>query len=481
MKKLKRIFIIILLMIVVATGCKDNKEDEDKANLDKNSDMLEDEIGNPIDKEENKEDKAIKTMDAFSYMIKPQTNASELADYIKANIQYVNREDAEKMIEYLLIYQTEIIDDFNNKIYEDGYLEALNLGMNGELDEAKLDNISDESIKADYKELIDSILTIRRYEEHPAVESDWKALKEFSSFVSQDFREMINLYSKIQNYEYNREQLEVEAISQDIIKTESLLKNQQSDFIEKKALELYDLQIYALLIGPEGTYLDWWMDKDSREYKDIIGLIEKYSDSSLAKIIFHIKESKIESIMDVIEIINTNLQFGLKSDYYIETIDCQEGIGEYKILQIRMPDDEIKEDSINSAIKKDIHQYIENTNADEEFLLTTYLNYEDEQYISYEVFIDYYNSKSSDSYDMFYRTFDYVEEKYISLEDYLGQDFQTIKKDLEEISGKSIETLPEFQLIPSGISLLLKEEDGMEGYIHLNHKDLLPYTNKNSQ
>lgn len=481
MKKFKGVLIIILVLVLMATGCQDNKKNNNSGNFIGDEDIVDGEVEDKIDENQegkDEEDLEIKIMDTFLDMIEPETAANELAAYIRANIQYVDSKDAESMIEYLLIYQTEIIDNFNNQIYEEAYMQALNSDMEGVLDREKIDNILDESIRSDYQELIDSILTIRRYEEHPAVETDWQSLKEFSSYVSKDFSQMIDLYSKIQNYEYKREELDVSAIAEDMIKTESILKNQQENFMEKKINQLYNLQIYALLIGPEGTYLDMWIHKDGEGYKNILGLVEKYPTSILAEIISHINQSKIDSIMDVIDIIDENLEFELKSDYYIDSIDFIKDKGEYKILQIRMPDNREKENSINNLIKSDMRKYIEETRSKEEFLLTTYVNYGDRQYISYEVFVDYYNSQSSKPYIIFYRTLDYLEEKYISLDDYLGLDFISMKSDLEEISGKTIKTLPDFQLIPSGVNLYLNELNGMDGYIHLNHKDLLPYNKK---
>lgn len=45
-------------------------------------------------------------------------------------------------------------------------------------------------------------MTVVRYEETPVVETDWKALNQLSDYLSNDFGQVLELYQKIQNYQY---------------------------------------------------------------------------------------------------------------------------------------------------------------------------------------------------------------------------------------------------------------------------------------
>lgn len=119
-------------------------------------------------------------MDNFMKLIKPQTDASEIGEYIRENIKDVDASSSEKMIEYLIIYQTETIDDFNEKLDSLEYTEALNKDMGGDLESGRIKNISNERVKKDYQNLIDSFLTVKRYEENPVVKTNWKALNNYS-------------------------------------------------------------------------------------------------------------------------------------------------------------------------------------------------------------------------------------------------------------------------------------------------------------
>lgn len=472
MKKNIRISIIIFILIISVTGCKGIVENDTE---DENTDaeVIETDSNKNIDKVESK-----KIMDDFLDIINPDTSAMDIVDYIKNNIQYVEEESAETMIQWLLIYQTEIMDNFYDKIYEIGYLEALNDDMDGILDESKIDNIKDIEIRTQYENLYEGLLTIERYEEHPVVEMDWKRLKEFSPYVRDDFKKMINLCFKLQNDEYDIENLDVTGLAKDIIETENIFSENDSHYLRGKKDELYRNQIYALLIGPEGNNLEFWSDKDSEEYKEIISLEEKYPDSRLSQIIYDVNMTESEGMIDAYSVIDKEFAFGFNSENYIENVIFKKDNVDYNLIQLRMPNDREKENSINNIINEDIEEYIKYANLNEKFNLNTYRNFEDHQYISYVGFLDYYDSENNAKSIELYRTIDYIEEKFITLEDYLGYDFNKIKEDLKEISEKELETDPEFILNYEGLDIILNQGIEMYDLIHLNEKDLIPYKYK---
>lgn len=74
-----------------------------------------------------------------------------------------------------------------------------------------------------------------------------------------------------------------------------------------------------------------------------------------------------------------------------------------------------------------------------------------------------------------FRTLDYIEEKYATLEDYLDADFNFIQEYLGEKHKIEIENLPEFQPSYYGIELYLYEENKLKEYLYLELKDLLQY------
>lgn len=457
MKKFNKILIIILLMSITIIGCKPTKPIKDDSGVIEHDGTLE----------------GKKTMTRFLELIQPENKASDLGLYIKENIEYVNEIDAEEMMNWLLIYQTEITNNFNYKLSYPEYLEALDVNMNGILDETEIHNIEDEKIREDYQGLVDGFMTIRRYEETPVVETDWKRLNELSSYVSEDLGTIFEIYPKNQNYEYNKEDLDVENIVLDLLKIEPILENHEADFVYSLGNELYKIQLYSLLTGPEGYYLDFFICKDSKEYKDIIKLKDDYLDSDYGKIIADLDREDYEDPMDISDKIDKHLKFGVKSNNYFTWKELEEDDIKYNLFEIKIPEDEEKQNKINKMIEKDIEEYIDGIVEDKDFIITVYPVYEDNQYISYNGFLSYYDESKTNL--SFYRNLDYINEKYITLEEYLETDLNNLKEHLKKIKEVKIESIPDFQITNNGIDIYLQDKPGMDGYIQLSKKDLIEY------
>ena len=463
MKKISKLLVIILLISITAIGCKTTKPIEDENN---DPDIVED--------EEKLEEE--RTMKAFLELIKAESKASDLGFYIRENIKYADENDADEMIHWLLIYQTEIINDLNFKISNSEYLDALNVNMNGILDETEIDSIENEKVRADYQELINGFMTIKRYEENPVVETYWKSLYDLSAYVSDDLGILLEVYKKDQNYEYSREELDVENIVKDTLRVESIIKDNKSSFINSLANKLYKLQISSLLIGPEGNYLGFFVDKNSKEYESLIKLKDDYLDSYYGMIVSELDRGDYENPMEVYDKIEEYLNFGIQSKNYIAPKEYKEGNIQYNSFEIKIPEDEEKQDRINNIIKDDLDQYFEDrVEEGQNYIISVYSNYGDNQYISYNgfLYIDY-EGENPEEVNL-YRTFDYKNEKYISLEEYLDTDFASLKEYIKLIEGIEISHNQNFQLNENGIDLYLQGVEGIDGYIQLSKKDLIEY------
>ena len=460
MSKINKFLIIILLISIATIGYKNKKP------IDNGSDTVVDE---EIPEQE-------KTMGSFFELIKPENKSSDLGLFIKDNIDKVDKTDGDEMIHWLLVYQTEIINDLNYKIMNPEYLEALNENMNGILDKAEIDSIEDEKVREDFQELIDGFMTIRRYEETPVIEPDWKRLNELSSYVSGDLAIILELYQKNQLHEYNREELDVESIVNDILKVESVLKNHKSNFIYSLANELYERQISLLLIGPEGNYLGFFVYKDGKQYNNIIRLKDDYLDSYYGNMIAELDKETYENPMDVYDKIDQYLKFGIQSKNYLDFGEFKENNIDYNMFEIKIPEDEGKEDRINNIIKEDIKEYFgERIEEEIDYTISVYSNYQDKKHISYSGYVNFNYGNDNPKEININRVFDYENEKIVSLEEYLETDFDNLKKYLKEIKGIEINSTPDFQINNNGIDLLLEGVQGMDGYIQLSKKDLIEY------
>ena len=469
MKRANKVAIIILIILITATGCKnmdlENKEDP---NIDEDGQTN----GEDVNVTEEQ-----KVMNKFLDMINPETTADDLGAYIRENISYVNEKHAEEMIQWLTIYQTEAINEFNEKISEPSYLDVLIEDMEWVLDESKIENIENKEVKQDYQNLIDGYLTIVRYQETPVVETDWKALSKLSDYVSDDVGEVLVLYQKIQNYEYERAKLDVKGIMEDMIKTESILEKHKSGFINTMANKIYNLQTYSLLVGSEGINLELFFGKNGKAYEEIIRKKDENPNTLTGKMIDDLEKRDYKEVWEVYDAIVENLKFGITSNNYITNKEFKKDNKEYNIFQIVMKDNEEKQNRINDIIEKDTDDYISKLEDKDELIISVDSTFQGDQYLSYDGFVNYPNKNYYDNQEVLslYRTFDYVNEKYIKLEDYLGVDFNELKDYLESIKGIKINSSPEFQLSDRGIVLIIEGAEGIEKYIQLSKKDLVPY------
>lgn len=106
---LKTLIIIINIILVVAiTACNPTKNGPPETNFAEeikkkvsdnkfNTDSL-------IDPSSDSNEARSSEMNTFLKMLTPDTTTADLKNYIEENIQHVSKEEAEKMIEFLLIY-----------------------------------------------------------------------------------------------------------------------------------------------------------------------------------------------------------------------------------------------------------------------------------------------------------------------------------------------------------------------------------------
>lgn len=468
-KKLMLIFTSLLIFLVSACA----KTEKVRIQVEAVEEKREEGLANHSDKDiliapsPDSEKKISLEMDGFLEILTPETTTAELKAYMEENIQHVSKEEAEEMLEFLLIYQTEIIEDF---MITEAFFDQAYEGM----DESAIESILDETIKADYKLLFDSSLMPKFSENHLYIATDWKSLKKFSPYLPQVYDEILNLYIQMEDYEYDGEELDVNGLGQDIIKTESLIRKQNASFFKKINNELYEAQLYNLLLGPEGSHVYLWEEKNNKEYDQLMKLSEEYPESTFAQIINEMDQAAAEEISDASDIIRNYLAFGLESENHMETVSYSEGQGDYEIIQVKIPGNDEKENKINNIIKAAIKKDIEEENIKGDFYVSTDLKYADEKYISYDALVNYIDLQGNEDYKYFYRTLDYLQEEYITLEEYLGASFDSIKRDLEEILGEEIDSSPEFLLFANDISLFSDNQEGRAEYrASLNLKDII--------
>lgn len=108
--------IISIILIITVTGCNDSKNEVGETNsLVKIPEVVSDDkpiIDKiPNDPTDSNEEVSAE-MELFLKILTPDATTADFKSYIEEKIQYVSQREAEKMLEYLLIYQTETIENF---------------------------------------------------------------------------------------------------------------------------------------------------------------------------------------------------------------------------------------------------------------------------------------------------------------------------------------------------------------------------------
>ena len=487
-KKMKNLFILMLIISIMATACTNTLENtgSEETDISKEEAIKVSQVADTEDVEDETEEKTQESLrktrpeivDPFLANFPPDFTGGDLGIYIRDNIANASKAEADKMIEWLIIYQEKVQSDFNANIWEDEYMNVLNNHMEGSLDKSKLASIENESVRNDYIELVNSFLTIENYYEHPVVETDWLALMEYSQYVSDDLRQIIDLNKKFYYYEYDREEVDVDGLAEDIIILEEIAKNNKSTFIKWQANYLCRSLIYDLLLGPENVYLFHYDGKDSKEYHSIMALTDKYPDSKLKEIIEGLDRINQDDIWGAIDIIKEKFDFGLACDNYIKVNEIESQNGQYELVQIYMPSKIEKQDEINNIISLDTEEFIESLAGDKTFNLYIHggtVSFQNDRYISYGGTLETIDSNGNEDSYFLRRTLDYIKGKYITLEEYFDSDFIFIQEYIERLRGVKIESLPEFQLTNWGIEFYINQGAHMAEWSFISIIELLDY------
>ena len=416
-----------------------------------------------------------KIVDPFLSKFSSDVKIDDISLYIKDNIANASKDEADKMIQWLIIYQNEITDTLYNRIEDDKYKNVFYDHMEGFLDKSKFDTIADESVRNDFINLVNSFLTIYYYDENLVIETNWSDLIQFIPYLSDDMSKIINLSKKLDYYEYDREGLDVDGLSKDIITLEKIAKTNESDFIKWKANDLCRSLIVTLLLGPENVYLFYYDGKEGDEYIAIMDLVDKYPESILKGIIEELDLIPEDDTWAAIEIIHKRFQFGLDSDNYLEVSKIENGNGEYELIEMFMPSNVDKQNRVNNIISLDQEQFIKSLAEDNNFSLYTFITFANDRYISFGCSLSVLDSRGAEETFHAFKTLDYIEEKFITLEDYFDADFIFIQEYIENLSGIKAETVSEFKLTDSGIDIHLNKGTDDDEWIYVNRIELIQY------
>jgi hypothetical protein len=314
-----------------------------------------------------------------------ETGAAEIGLFIREQAATASASEMERMIEMLMLHQASLAEEVNQKIHTQAYMKALNGTMGGALTPEKVDDIENADARKDFQQLVDAHMKVVRYEETPVAETDWEALKAYDEAVSENFSRLVILWEKMQNNRYGRQEVDFEKIIQDLVETEGMIKANEVSFLTWQLNRLYDRQVAALFVGPEGSYLDTFISKNSDLYMTLVKGASDYPNSRFAQLVITLEDANTTDFQILNDLILNFNVFGGKGDGKIVEDRLDGGESFSGLSYVRLPQEAEKEKAINDLI----NQVAESMELPEETAFNNHFYDATDHYLSLAVYASY--------------------------------------------------------------------------------------------
>lgn len=483
----KTVLMVLVLIPLIMASCSQVKP-SDEAPEDAPTKKTEEPVtGNKSDKpeqdaakepapseneaEEAVEDVPSKVMADFMMLISPSSSSGDLGLYMKEHLKEATPEDAEMMLQWLLIYQTETKEFFNNNIYTEPYFEALNITMGGVVTPEKINDIEDDDVRQHYQTVVDGFMTVVRYEETPVLETDWTALTAYNDAFSDAYAKMLTLYSQVQ---FSNPEADMFAYAEQIIVLEDTIKDTEDGFLKSQLQAIHKIMVSDLLVGPEGMYIGTFVAKNDAVYNQLTSFAAKYPDSDFGILIQTLAKEEWTDFSGPQQLIKQYFYFGYDSDFIIyreDTTDADTQLELYRISSIHQP--EIAE-AVNDAVDAEI-QAIANAEGVTNYTVSIYPGYASAKDLS--LFLSFrYVDEDNTVYRERPMTFDMTTGKELLITEYLGMNEKDTLAMIETTTGSTFERLPYVEIWNNMIILRKAPDEPTDTYYAiLTPKDLIPY------
>jgi len=450
---MKRVLIaIVALALCFSLACKETSIEQEgqTPEVPLESQTLEEE------QEKEEEESAF---GEFKDLVASGADSDQLGIFIKDNIGKLSAQEAEAMIEALVIEQQQAISEMNGLIYMPEYMDALNNEMKGILDPDLIPSIENEEIRSFYQAISDGYLTVIRYEESPTIETNWEAIYGLGEFFSDDFEEMTYLLDKVQNYRYDRINPDFKSLYEDAVRTEELIKKNDSSFLTWQLDMLYNRQIGNLFIGPEGSYMDAFINKSGEPYTSIVEAAKEYPEAEISKLAMKLDESQSNDYNSISKQIDAHKAFGLKSSAQVVIGDGSGAEETENLFFVSIKDNPDAENKINNLIKDSVMELKKALGVDKEIFYGNRVMFANSNYLNIAIYV----SASDESGKFLYRDKNMVLDMHsgeiIGLEDIFEMPWQKLKGQLEDLTGKTIEENTPFYIGGIGIELEIERPE----------------------
>jgi len=405
-----------------------------------------------------------------------EPDAAAIGIFIRESEQEIKTQAGDLLLERLIITQLDVIADFNAKIYQDPYMTALNATMGGVLDEAKIKDIPDETVRNDYQMLHDGFLKIVRYEETPVVEPDWSALAGYAACFTAEASGMAELCDRLQNRYYFGDPMNFDLLAEDTAKTEKLIRDAKNSFVRWQLDRLYDRQIGNLLVGPEGSYLEEFATGQEAAQARISAYAEKYKDSDLGILCARLLNSDTKEMMPLSDLILYSRYFSPGDQKKVARISGSIGGANCNYAELSGLGDQEHQKNINQQIRSAVEALV-NKDTPDQFVSASVI-FGNGNFISLDLANSYTDAAGAFKYIERYLTFDLSTGEQIGLDALFGDSFENYRDKLQTAMSKRnisqpLDKAPEYLLDDQGMTLMIPGSDpGSTSYVQLTLNDL---------
>jgi len=411
----------------------------------------------------------------FEKFVASGADSAQLGNFIRQNIDRVSKKEAEAMIEALVIEHSQAIDEMNRVIYKPDYLDVLNKDLEGTLKPELIPSIENEKTRAEFQALVDGYLTIVRYEETPVVETDWEAICAHGGYFTEDFEEMACLMDKTQNFRYDRRNPDFKEIFADAVRSEELKNNNKVSFLTWQIGRLYESQVADLLVGPEGSYLGAFISKAGQPYESLVEAAGENPGTEIGKLIMELDQggytdygrlsnrilvhSTLGPGFPAKAVIGGNGQSGMENVFFVAI----EGKPEI-------------EKRINDAINGTVVGLKDSLGIENGIKARSMITFANRNFLNMSISASGSDDAGKFSYAQKRKTFDMESGEEMDISDLFQMPWSDLKPELESLTGKSMEEMPDFYIGRIGIELEIASSESEYGdYAVITYDDVAKY------
>ena len=238
------------------------------------------------------------------------------------------------------------------------------------------------------------------------------------------------------------------------------------------------MQIGNLLIGPEGSYIDAFISKAGQPYQSLIEASKEYPQAKVSKLIRELDGGQDNDLNKVSGLITNYNTFGLKSTAKAvlgigsvnETVDTKD------VIYVSLEGNADVEFKINKAIN-DIILDLKNSMETESLItIRNMIMFGNQNYMNMIISASATDKSGKFSYEDKNLTFDMQSGELVKITDLLDMPWKKLQGELESLTGKSINEIPDFYIGRIGIDLSIPREGSeFNDYAVVTYDDIVKF------